>query len=76
MFQVLKVPLVIKICKMQLPVLLSYSRKLQLANNFIGATNENLEKNSFWQSSVSSSKHGSVSTSGKSPVKEQAHKYQ
>ena len=44
----------------------------KLANNFIGAINRNLEKSSFWQSSVSSSKHESVSTSEKSPEKNQS----
>ena len=48
---------------------LSYSGICKLANNFIGAINKNLEKSSFWQSSVSTSKNGSVSTSEKYPEK-------
>ena len=44
----------------------SYSGTCKLANTFIGAININLEKSSFWQSSMSSSKHESVSTSEKS----------
>ena len=50
---------------------MSYSGKCKLANNFIGTTNRNLEKSSFWQCSVSSSKHWSVSASKKSPEKKQ-----
>ena len=51
---------------------LSYSRTCKLANNFIGAINGNLEKSSFWQCSVSSSKYGSVSASGKSGERKQS----
>ena len=49
----------------------SYSGLCKPANNFIGAINKNLEKCSFWQSRASSSQHGSVSTSEKSPEKKQ-----
>ena len=48
----------------------SYSGLCKPANNFIGAINKNLEKCSFWQSRVSSSQHGSVSTSEKSEKKQ------
>ena len=48
---------------------LSCSGWWKLADIFIGDINKNLEKSSFWQNSVSSSKHGSVSTSQKSPGK-------
>ena len=51
---------------------LSYSGTYKVANNFIGATNRNLEKSGFWQSSVSSSNNEYVSTSEKSPDKKQS----
>ena len=51
---------------------LNYSGTCKLTNNFTGAVNRNLEKNSFSQCSVSSSKHGSVSASEKSPEKKQS----
>ena len=46
-----------------------YSGTCKLATNFIGGTNKKVEKSSFWQSSVISSKRGSVSASEKSPEK-------
>ena len=48
---------------------LSYSGTCELANNFIGAINRNLEKSNFPQCSVSSSNQRSVSASEKSAKK-------
>ena len=55
---------------------LSYSGTCKLANNYIGAINRNFKKSSFRQSSVSSTKHESVSSSEKSPGKKEVFKCQ